>query len=792
MVRSITILFAVAVTVLATSPSLAQEPADSKPLFTAAVTETGYDMSLEELSRDGNRSRVRVEYRLTTSVGGPMWTACQMAELTKYRGFRYHVVLDEVSETAPAGGERFPITVIYDVGFLNSDTVDLKAEFGTDSRREIVDIEEYALICGRSQASERKQERLEQREERPGRPAGEPLYVVDGIVLEVAPDVDALDIATIEVVKGDSAVALYGERAANGVVVITTRRPRNPAPVAAMKSDSQNLAIAQRVPIAPVPKDYPAPPETHLNRDWPYVSELGVPLYPDFAEVRMHWQPVQEGKRWDRWEIATFVSQHTSDSILDWYAEHLKGWKVDVTCGVVIPGEFTCSDATAWKAPHIEVTDVEGGKCTPGPPRAGSFPCRSQAIIVYRPWSTPVTTRSPRAYSQYLIAREFQVSGDRQQSRERLREAVTLDPEFAMAWRMLAANLLALRDSSQAEEAIQQALRLRDRVSETERLHIEAFDAVRRNDWGAYLRAVDRIVDLNPRDALAHFNRAVALYVLGRNAQSVEAYDRLIELNPRHRGAHSNRAAALQRLGRYAESFESFKRGTFGRLFERYLSLAPHKAIALARDSGGRSAWGHAFGYSTRVGGVERAMNECVDSSVRQRVRSQCRLYAVGDEVVWGNDRFGQEAPSERASVRIREFGKGGCAEWSDYDWMMGRARPLIAWRWRLCDYSDDQYDIRVEFRNPTDRNIEFAYRFASVPAPCDNIDAAVDRLSMSLSGQVSLRPEERKRHRGRRGLVDKDHWTGYFNLCVYNWRSSSVTDSGGHRMMRWLPSWRS
>jgi type IV pilus assembly protein PilA len=133
---------------VATSPSCAREPADSKPLFRATVTETGYDMSLEELSRDGNRSRVRVENRRSTSVGGSVWTLCQMGELTDYRGFRYHVVLDEVIETASAGGERFPITVTYDLGFLDSDAVDLKAEFGIESSREIVDIEEYALICG--------------------------------------------------------------------------------------------------------------------------------------------------------------------------------------------------------------------------------------------------------------------------------------------------------------------------------------------------------------------------------------------------------------------------------------------------------------------------------------------------------------------------------------------------------------------------------------------------------------------------------------------------------------------
>ena len=75
------------------------EAADSTRLFKAAISETGSDMSLEELSRDANRSLVRMEIRLATSVGGSSWIACQMAELTKHRGSRYHVVLDYIEQT---------------------------------------------------------------------------------------------------------------------------------------------------------------------------------------------------------------------------------------------------------------------------------------------------------------------------------------------------------------------------------------------------------------------------------------------------------------------------------------------------------------------------------------------------------------------------------------------------------------------------------------------------------------------------------------------------------------------
>jgi TonB-linked SusC/RagA family outer membrane protein len=58
--------------------------------------------------------------------------------------------------------------------------------------------------------------------------SNEPLYVVDGVILGSSMvDIDALDIATIEVVKGAAGAALYGARAGNGVIVIQTNRGRN-------------------------------------------------------------------------------------------------------------------------------------------------------------------------------------------------------------------------------------------------------------------------------------------------------------------------------------------------------------------------------------------------------------------------------------------------------------------------------------------------------------------------------------------------------------------------------------
>jgi len=55
----------------------------------------------------------------------------------------------------------------------------------------------------------------------------DPLYIVDGVILQgPLPDLNSMDIESIEVVKGAAGASLYGARAGNGVIQITTKTGR--------------------------------------------------------------------------------------------------------------------------------------------------------------------------------------------------------------------------------------------------------------------------------------------------------------------------------------------------------------------------------------------------------------------------------------------------------------------------------------------------------------------------------------------------------------------------------------
>ena len=53
-----------------------------------------------------------------------------------------------------------------------------------------------------------------------------PLFLVDGIEYGSTLDINASDIATIDVLKDASSTAIYGTRGANGVIIITTKKGR--------------------------------------------------------------------------------------------------------------------------------------------------------------------------------------------------------------------------------------------------------------------------------------------------------------------------------------------------------------------------------------------------------------------------------------------------------------------------------------------------------------------------------------------------------------------------------------
>ncbi|MEI6707845.1 MAG: hypothetical protein WCK96_12000 [Methylococcales bacterium] len=73
----------------------------------------------------------------------------------------------------------------------------------------------------------------------------------------------------------------------------------------------------------------------------------------------------------------------------------------------------------------------------------------------------------------------------------------------------------------------------------------------------------------------------------------------------------------------------------FTAFFQEYSSKTDKKALALAHDSNRREAWGYGFGYSSQAQANDRALLECRNRLAEYRVNADCKLYAIGNDVVW-------------------------------------------------------------------------------------------------------------------------------------------------------------
>lgn len=104
-----------------------------------------------------------------------------------------------------------------------------------------------------------------------------PMFVVDGVILGssvggTTTDIESLDIESIEVIKGAAAAALYGSRAAAGVISITTARGSN------MALDQTRITARSEFGQSAIPEGIPLATNHfyQVNQEGQFVDEQGV------------------------------------------------------------------------------------------------------------------------------------------------------------------------------------------------------------------------------------------------------------------------------------------------------------------------------------------------------------------------------------------------------------------------------------------------------------------------------------------------------------------------------------
>jgi tetratricopeptide (TPR) repeat protein/tRNA A-37 threonylcarbamoyl transferase component Bud32 len=164
-----------------------------------------------------------------------------------------------------------------------------------------------------------------------------------------------------------------------------------------------------------------------------------------------------------------------------------------------------------------------------------------------------VTTHSLPALKAYLRGTSSLRRGDFTAAGAAFEEAVEADTAFALAWYQLSIAADWLLRSDLALTAAEQAVRFVDRLSERDRLLLEALRTVRRGDVDQAERLYRAFLGTYPDDVEAWYHLGEALFHfgprLGRSlTESQEAMERLLALEPDQSTAyiHLARIAAVQ------------------------------------------------------------------------------------------------------------------------------------------------------------------------------------------------------------------------------------------------------
>lgn len=110
-----------------------------------------------------------------------------------------------------------------------------------------------------------------------------PLYVIDGLVTSANRDFNPADIESIQILKDASAAAIYGSRAANGVIIITTKRGT---------AGPMNIAVSAKNTIQSMPRYKLAKTEEFARLNFMAYDNAGIPRQSLNLNNDTDWQDV--------------------------------------------------------------------------------------------------------------------------------------------------------------------------------------------------------------------------------------------------------------------------------------------------------------------------------------------------------------------------------------------------------------------------------------------------------------------------------------------------------------------
>ena len=165
------------------------------------------------------------------------------------------------------------------------------------------------------------------------------------------------------------------------------------------------------------------------------------------------------------------------------------------------------------------------------------------------------TTSSLEALKAFTMGNEERGKGKPLEALGLYERAITLDPNFAMAYARVAVFYGNTGQMEKAKEYVKKAYELKDRVSERERLYIsEKYYGYITGEMPKVIEVLETTARLYPQDYVPHNNLALQYNLLGRFEDARKEAQTAARLSPSNISALDNLAGAYIALGRFEEA----------------------------------------------------------------------------------------------------------------------------------------------------------------------------------------------------------------------------------------------
>jgi tetratricopeptide (TPR) repeat protein/tRNA A-37 threonylcarbamoyl transferase component Bud32 len=142
-----------------------------------------------------------------------------------------------------------------------------------------------------------------------------------------------------------------------------------------------------------------------------------------------------------------------------------------------------------------------------------------------------ITSSSPEAFKYYSEARKYHLRYEYREAIQLYEKAVSIDPEFAMAYRGMAAAHDNLADYEKSREFIQKAFELSDRISDRERLQIQGqFYYQSEKTYGQAIEAFSKLTELYPDDVIGNSYLGIIFSAIEEREKSIERLKICVEV----------------------------------------------------------------------------------------------------------------------------------------------------------------------------------------------------------------------------------------------------------------------